>query len=419
MTKEEFINYAEKELGYANYKDLVAELGYGRRNLDRYRYEDKLNEKILERLNEKIPKGTKEEKKVEKKIEEKIVTKKEVVKEKEAPLQKSKVGLIIPNKEYHQSKKLGSSKIKMILENAREYQAKYVTKEIQQKNTDALVVGSLHHTLVLEPETLKDEYLLLEIPTRPVKSDYVEAVKKLNGKIGTKTTTKGEVVVSDTVDELKEQYQKLISKSKKTIATQAQLEIAKVTSRKALDSWFVVEAGGRQLLKAQLKDVLDLDNCYVERTFYGVIDGIEVQVRPDILVNLSKNNEFWFVIDLKTAQDATMGMFAQQSSKFYYDIQEYVYREVLRQNGIIVKDFRFCVSGKSELSKSAYYQLHNEDIEDAEKIVSQILKKYKYCKENNIWEEGKFDYHKMRFEPTAIIKLPAYRKFQMIDLGVM
>ncbi len=182
---------------------------------------------------------------------------------------------------------------------------------------------------------------------------------------------------------------------------------------------FTIEVGMKTLLKAKLKDVLQLDTCYVEKTFYGVIDGVEMQVRPDILVNLSKESKLWFVVDLKTAQDCTPSMFAQQSARFYYDIQEYIYREILRQNGIIVKDFRFCVAGKKETSRSAYYQLHEEDIENAGKVVSQVLKKYKWCLENDTWEEGKFDYHRLRFEPTTTIKMPTWRAFQLIDIGVL
>jgi len=435
MTKLDF-KVLSKEAGYKSFKELVEDLGYNKRTLDRYRDDKVLSKKFIDKTNEflkkenkvvttqKSPPKKEDSKPTEKKIE--VKTEKSKPKEpksepkKDISTQKAKtIGIDIPNEVYHSSTKLGSSKIKLILENAREYEAKYITKETGQKKTDALLIGSMHHTLVLEPEHFNRDYTVLEISSRAVKSELVDAVEKLGGEIETKETAKGEIVVADTMDRLKDKIAVLTEKSEKTIVTQSQLNVAILTSKKALESMFIVEVGNRTLLKAKLKEVLELDNCYVEKTFYGVINGIEVQVRPDALVNLSKEHQIWFCIDLKTAQDATLSMFANQSSKFFYDIQEWIYREVLRQNGIDVKDFRFCVAGKNEASRSAYYQLDKEDIEDAGKIVSQILKKYKYCKENNIWEEGKFDYHKMRFEPTAVVKLPTYRKFQMIDLGVM
>lgn len=432
MTKEQFISQAENELGYISYKDLVVELGYGRRNLDRYKYEDSLNEKFVEKFNEWLSKRTqkteepkKEESKpkVEEKQPQQEISKPKIEKNDTqtnlSTQNETQIGIDITNEDYHSSGKLSASKLKLILENAREYQATYITKEIEQSKTDALLIGSLHHTLVLEPHKFNDEYIVLNMPSRPVKQDYIDAVEMLGGTLETRENSKKEIVVADTVDELKVKLDDLKSKTDKTIVTQAQLDIAMTTSEKALESYFVVEAGMKTLLKAKLRDIIELDNCYVEKTFYGVIDGIEIQIRPDLLVNLSKQHKVWFVVDLKTANDATMSMFAQQSSKFYYDIQEYVYREVLRQNGIDVKDFRFCVAGKSEASRSAYYQLDSEDIEDAGQMVKQIIKKYKWCKENDIWEEGKFDYQRLRFEPTATVKLPTYRKFQLIDMGVL
>ena len=37
----------------------------------------------------------------------------------------------------------------------------------------------------------------------------------------------------------------------------------------------------------------------------------------------------------------------------------------------------------------------------------------------SVWQEGKFDCQKTRFEPVAIVRLPTYRKFQFINLGDM
>lgn len=452
MTKIDFVKKA-KELGFERFKDLVSELGYHQRTLDRYKDDDNISIKIQEALDRFISKKgslKSTQKPTQKKVkitqkqptqnqDTQVTQSKEVHKEKttqkEVKITQNKtpkdtqndatqkecvnIGLDIPNEVYHSSNKLGASKIKLILENAKEFQKRYITKEIDSPKTEALLLGSLHHTLVSEPHKLSDEYIIVDLPPKPLKQDYVRVAEDLGVKLEYKESTKGELVASETIDEIKLKIDTQKNKIDKSIITQKQYEIAKNTSQKALNSYFVVEAGAKTLLKAKLRDILQLPDCYVEKTFYGVIDGVEIQVRPDILVNLSKENKIWFVIDLKTSTDATSNTFMQQSSKYYYDIQEYVYTEILRQNGIVVKDFRFCVAGKSEHSGCEYYQLHKEDIEDAEKIVKQIIKKYKYCLENDVWEEGRFNYEKLRFEPVATIKMPTYRKFQMIDLGVM
>jgi len=389
MTKRDFREYS-KSLGYDSYKELLEKLGYSKRYLDRC----KLDEKIPQRLSDKI-KG--ESNKEDVKQEE----------PKELEHNTNSVGECISNREYHNSDKLGSSKIKMILENAKEYYTRYVSKEVETKKTDAMIIGSLHHTLVLEPQKLDEEYIIIDMPSRPKKEDYVSAIKEISGEVyfGDKDGAKAKL------EELKN--------CEKQIVTKSQYEQALATAEKALNSYFVVEVGKDEIFKAKLKDMVKLDRCYVERTFYGEIDGVEIQVRPDLLINLGKESDVWFCVDLKTSKNSTERMFAKQSSEYYYDLQQYLYVEILKQNGINVVDFRFCVAGKDEESESNYYKLHNEDIEDAEQIVKAVLKKYKYCKENNDWREGKFDYVNMRFEPVCTVKLPTYRKFKMIDMGLL
>lgn len=438
LTKQEFIRQAEQEYGYERYKDLVVELGYGERCLDRYKYEDEVNDRFAGKFEEwKEGRGTVEKEpepeeqkpvetvKVAKRKEEPVVVpepeKPKVVDKDTGEIQvqeRSEVGETVSNKEYHASENLSASRLKMLLENPVEFHDVYVSGEAKKKYTDALLVGSLHHTLVLEPDQFYNDYIVLGLDGA-LKQDLVDAVEKLGGKVERKENGKGDMVVQETMPVLKEMFDGLRAKEKRIIVTNKQVELARQTSVKALESWYVIEARGKTLLKAQLKDVLELEVSHVERTFYGEIDGVKVQVRPDLLMNLGKSEPIWFCVDLKTAEDATMEMFSKQSARFYYDMQEWIYREVLRQNGINVVDFRFCIAGKSDSSKSAYYQMDKEDIEDAEKIAKRAIQKYKYCREKNVWQEGRFDYQKMRFEPVATVKLPVYRKFQLIDLGVL
>ncbi len=101
-------------------------------------------------------------------------------------------------------KKLGSSKVKLILENALEFKQRYITKEIGQTKTDALLIGSIYHTLVSEPQHFDRDYTVLEISSRAVKSELVDAVEKLGGVVETRENSKKEIVIADTIDTLKE-----------------------------------------------------------------------------------------------------------------------------------------------------------------------------------------------------------------------
>ena len=444
ITKSQFIELAEEKLGYASYKDLLEAIGYSRRYLDRFTYESELKSVFLEVFDEWLaknknhPKGaevTDERNKDAEYVQEELVqevetepkaeeVKVETVEPKKVidpktPVNTSNeaVGEYVTNKDYHNSDNLSSSRIKMVLENARQFYEVYVTGNARKSYTDALLVGSLHHTLVLEPENFERDYIVLGDNT--LKQDIVDAIEKLGGTVNRKVNSKGEEVVDDSVATLKEKLNLLRSKEARTIVTQKQVELAKKTAQKALDSWYIIEANGKTLLKAQLKEVIGLNTSFVERTFYGEIEGVRVQVRPDLLMNLGKTRPVWFCVDLKTAEDATMDTFMRQSAKFFYDLQEWVYREVLRQNGINVVDFRFLITGKSDSSGSEYYKVFSEDVHDAGKVVKKAISKYKYCRDNNIWQEGKFDFDKMRFKDVTTIRIPTYRQFQLIDMGVM
>ena len=377
MKKKDFISYA-RSIGMTNYKELLIAMGYNERYMDRRKPNDDLNSKFIETFNSFI---SSKENNQNVDYDMDIETETEVDIE-EAPQQKTQsktIGLDISNEEYHSSQKLGSSKIKLLLENAMEFKARYITKEMTSKKTDALIIGSLVHTLVSEPHKLNEEYLILDMPKIPIKADLVSAINTLGGSVEMKRNSDGDEIVANTVSELKEHYSGLVSGSNKTIVTATQYEIAKEVSQKALNSIFVIEKNNREILRAKLKDVIALDSCYVEKTFYGVIDGVEVQVRPDILVNLSASGQLWYVIDLKTAEDSTASLFTKQSANFYYDIQNWLYVEVLRQNGIRVQEFIFNVSGKKKFSGSAYYKLNPDDVENAGKLTRSIIGKYKYC----------------------------------------
>ena len=342
MTKGEFMALSN-DRGYKSYKDLVIEIGYSKRCLDRYKKDQKLSSVFIKRL--------------------------------DAFIRNSEIGLTVSNKDYHNSDKLSASKIKLILENPVIFNSAYNTKSIANKYSNALLVGCAHHSKVLEPDKYEEEYIVLGLE-RGLKSEIVEAIELMGGKLDRKENKKNELIVTQTIPILKDMLNDLRHLEKRTILTKKQHELAFITSEKALNSMFVVEGkSGNILLKESLRDIISLNSCHVERTFYGTIEGVDFQVRPDLLVDLGKDNGVWFCVDLKTAENATMPVFSKQSAQFFYDIQEYIYREILRQNEINLVDFRFCVTGKAEGSKSAYYRLSRDDIEDAKEITKKAIQK--------------------------------------------
>lgn len=447
MTKQQFIDEA-KRLGFEKHQDLVAKMGYNPRTLSRYKADDNISKKFAQAFEEykndakpvqkqdlkdiskeaiKAPQEQKEVKAVQSvaktdlKPNKQAIDEKKAPKEVEAPAEKEKVqeiGVDISNEDYHNSNNMGVSKLKVMIDNAKEFESKYITKTIEQKETDALIVGKLHHTLVLEPHKFDEDYIVIDMPARPVKDDLVEALETLGGDVDLKENGKGDIVVADTVEGLKKKIEAIKVNTKKTICTKAQFKLAQQTAQKALNSWFELIVSGKTILKAQLKDLLELDKCYVEKTFYGQINGVDVQVRPDILIDLGLKNNIWFVIDLKTLEVATPNMFVKQGGAFFWDMQEAFYLDVLAQNGIVPKAFYFNCAGKKEFSGAGFYEWGVSTKDEAKKVVQAGINKYKYCVENNIFLESKFDYVKMRFEAITTLDVPVYRQYAMGDLGV-
>ena len=409
MTKKEFIGQS-KALGYKSYKKLLVELGYGERCLDRYRYADE----VTGRFAKKFAAWSASKGEYPKEQE----TQSEPDNQKPSPKAEiKKIGESIANKDYHASDNLSASRLIMFLASPVKYFDVYVAKTHKKRYTDALQVGSLHHSLVLEPENFDDDYIVID---GTLKADLVEGIKRLGGEINEQPNSKGELVVKDTVAELNAELDRLRAKEKRNIVNAKQLELAQSTATKALKSVYVIEnRSGKVLLEAQLREVLKLDISHIERTFYGEIEGVKFQIKPDLLMNLGKNEPLWFCVDLKTGEDASIDLFTRNVAKHYYDLQQYIYLEVLRQNGINVIDFRFCVTGKSEHSRSAYYQLDRDDVQDAGKVVKKAIEKYKFCRERRLWLDGKFDHDQNRFEPVSTVKLPAWRKHQLIDMGLV
>ena len=416
MTKKEFIAQSVK-MGFKRYQDLVLKLGYNERTLSRYKDDALLPDRFINKLEaykhdaQPIKKKELKDIKIEKAQNEHKKSTKLTQKEKCA------FGLTISNEDYHNSGKMSTSKLKVLIENAREFKSKYIDKTIDNKATDALIVGRLHHTLVLEPHKFDKDYIVLDLPARPIKNDYIKALEVLGGELDLKES-KGEMIIADTIDTLKEKIEKQTAQINKTICTKAHLELAQQTAKKALESTFELIVGQQTLLCAQLKDLLQYEKCYVERTFFGNINDVDVQIRPDIIINLGIKNDVWFVIDLKTIDTATPKEFAQQGGKYFWDMQEAFYLEVLRQNGIIPKAFYFNCAGKKEFSGAQFYEWGETSKLEAHKVLRAGLNKYKYCIENNLFLEAKFDYKNLRFEAITTLEVPIYRQYTLGDLGV-
>ena len=331
------------------------------------------------------------------------------------------VGHIISNEDYHSEDRLSVSKLKMIIENPIAYYRHYVAKDVKRKDSPAMRIGNIAHALTLNDETFEDNYIVMD---NSLMATNVALIEKLGGEVRYRTKKDGELTVDEKADEIKEKLDALLKEKGMQKITSEELDIACNVSDKMLElEYHIEETDGTSIWGAKIKDIIKkLPNCYTERTFYGVIDDIEFQVRPDMLIDISREEtgfQMWCCIDVKTIQDATMNEFQSQATKFYYDLQQYIYTEILRQNGIYLASFDFCVGGKSETSGAEFFNISDIAMDEVARTCEKVIKKYKHCLENDEWRNGYFDSDKMKFNNKTTVTISPWRNLNLAQNGML
>ena len=269
----------------------------------------------------------------------------------------------ISNKEYHENPALGASLLKEVLTNAKKFKQLWDGElKISGKQLD---IGSALHKIVLEPEEFSDEFVIAPVINKRTKAG-------------------------------KEEWEKFTLENEgKTILTP--------------DDMALVESMRDKLLELpNLKKWLEAG--VAEKSFFAKIDGVDVKCRPDLLV---KTKAGYIVIDLKTMSgEATAESFTKTSGNFLYHLQDAVYREVLKRNGINVIDFIFAGVSKLDYSGADYFSHDITSLDLGKELMDKALFKFKWCLENKEWKEGKFDFINGGFEKISTIVLPNYCWYQ-------
>ncbi len=152
----------------------------------------------------------------------------------------------MPNHVYHQSEGISSSMVKKACESMMLYHGLYISKEIEQSKGDALRFGNLFHTLVLEPEKLYDEYIVLD-----------ETIDRR-----TKAGKEAYKLVTETAEA-----------KQLTVVTQAEFELALEMAHRAVNDKYA----GKLLRSLQRKTEISYFDTH--RT-----TGLQIKVRPDLSV---------------------------------------------------------------------------------------------------------------------------------------
>ena len=195
---------------------------------------------------------------------------------------------ILTQQEYRAIEALGSTDIKTLLENP------YLFKNgVRKEPTDNLILGSVIHTLILEPQKLESEYIIMpELNLRTNDGKAQKAEFEAEAKATNKTLVKSEI-------------------------------------------YNQAEAVAKSFLKSSLSSFLR-GEVKAEASFFGEIDGVKVKARPDLILPEQK-----IIIDFKTTSQVGGGSadgFAKMAANFAYYIQASLYLEITKY-----KQFYFIV----------------------------------------------------------------------------
>jgi hypothetical protein len=298
------------------------------------------------------------------------------------------------NTDYHNSGRVGSTMLGVLMDNALKY--KMIVDKVIKFESEAFDMGTILHTKILEPIESDNVFIVEDL-------EISRVVKKIiRDDLEFVSIPEEFLTPSGAISKTKDKYQAYeefkCANSDKLLVSNKDIDmieylnstnhLIRISNEKDEQLDIAVE-NTKQLPDFQTH----INNGYVEKVFHAVINGVKVQIKIDLFFNPdpSKPKEI-VIIDYKsTAKEATNEEFLKSSASFNYYGQEAFYTRVAEENGFIVKAFFFAYASRL-IYGGASYQEHNEsDKELGRTYVSKALLKYKYCKENDIYLVNNFN----------------------------
>lgn len=247
------------------------------------------------------------------------------------------------NAAYHaDTTHVSHSMLERFIESPTLYHGLYVTKTIEREPpTPAMVLGSLTHALLLEPETLRDR--------------YVEAVgcKTRTGKAWTATVEEAEATGKEPVLPSYIDDARAMADSVRRHPVAAKLFAAKGIAEQAI-------------------------------RWTDPATSLNLKIRPDWVIN-SPKLEYVICVDLKTAEDPRPEAFSKAVANYGYHRQDAMYRDGLRTIHEKTIQFLFVVVGKSAPHDVFAYQMATLDVMLGQEQKTEALIRLAVCRESGDW----------------------------------
>lgn len=197
----------------------------------------------------------------------------------------TKIVTDMTNADYHAQPAFSSSQLKDMLRSAAHFYAHNISNEIEHKETESMSLGTLTHTLFLEPEKFDDEYIIMpkfDRRTKEGKAAYAEFEAQAAGKI--------------IIDEEQHQAALGMAKNLKTLSIYGEMQ--------------------------KYDGLAEASIFFTDPTF-----NLDLRVRPDYFILPCDKYPNGLLIDLKTTDDARDKAFSSICGKFAYDLSAAMYRQ--------------------------------------------------------------------------------------------
>ncbi len=266
------------------------------------------------------------------------------------------------NKEYHARPEISKSDLDLLARSPLHLKMK---NELKSKPTDALILGSAVHKLVLERE------------------DFLNEFKIAPG--ADKRTKEGKVIHEEFFKKLGEKTPINWDSIKTAIKIAASVNSMRETA-------------------VFLRDGL------AEQSYFSQIEGVAVKCRPDFF-----NENLGLCIDLKTTSDASADGFARSVASFNYHVQAAFYSDILRSLGKTVNNFLFIAVETKKPFMVGFYTLDEAAIEQGRKTYLALLERYKLCLvRGEWWGYARFEPQSEQIEAVQTLSLPAWKFYESI-----
>lgn len=285
------------------------------------------------------------------------------------------------NEQYHASEGLSRSKLWTFKQLPHKFWHQYMSGEYERpKESKAFYMGSLVHTLVLEPHLFETEYCVKpqleklppEVRQMDVGKEQYQQVKLARAEIQARNKAIMEAFEKD-----------ILSKS---VVSEDDLAIANAM---------------RNAVMANNTAVDLLTGAKIEKSIFWKHEatGLICKTRPDI----------WngrIVADLKTCNDAGYRGFQLAAYKDGYFLQAAMMYEGLKSIGEPFHNFVYVCVEKTSPYSVALYMLDDDALQFGIDMFHSLMERIAQCFEKNVWPD--YGIQKLTIPNYATVEVPEY-----------